>query len=45
MITALCLDPSLDRTIYAERLERGGTNRVLREHTVPGGKGVNVARL
>lgn len=45
MITALCLNPSLDRTIYVERLERGGTNRVLREHTVPGGKGVNVARL
>ena len=45
MITALCLNPSLDRTVYVERLERGGTNRVLREHTVPGGKGVNVARM
>ena len=45
MITALCLNPSLDRTVYVERLERGGTNRVLREQTVPGGKGVNVARM
>ena len=45
MITALCLNPSLDRTVYVERLEIGGTNRVLREHTVPGGKGVNVARM
>ena len=45
MITALCLNPSLDRTVYVECLERGGTNRVLREQTVPGGKGVNVARM
>ena len=45
MITALCLNPSLDRTVYVERLEIGGTNRVLREQTVPGGKGVNVARM
>ena len=45
MITALCLNPSLDRTVYVECLEIGGTNRVLREQTVPGGKGVNVARM
>ena len=45
MITALCLNPSLDRTVYVERLEIGGTNRVLREQTVPGGKGVNIARM
>ena len=45
MITALCLNPSLDRTVYVERLEIGGTNRVLREQTVPGGKGINVARM
>ncbi len=45
MITALCLNPSLDRTVYVERLEIGGTNRVLLEQTVPGGKGVNVARM
>ncbi len=45
MITSLCLNPSLDKTLYVKQLERGGTNRVLREQTVPGGKGVNVGRM
>ena len=45
MITALCLNPSLDKTLHIALLERGGTNRVLREETVAGGKGVNVTRI
>ncbi len=45
MITALCLNPSLDKTLHVARLERGGTNRILREETAAGGKGVNVARM
>lgn len=43
MITAVCLNPSLDKTIRLSRLVPGGTNRALGESSVPGGKGVNVA--
>lgn len=45
MITALCLNPSLDRTLSVRDFRPGETNRVEAESTVPGGKGVNVARL
>ncbi len=45
MITALCLNPSLDRTLSVRGFRPGETNRVEDERTAPGGKGVNVARL
>lgn len=44
MITTVCLNPSIDRTVWVDRLVPGGTNRVRREASVPGGKGINTAR-
>lgn len=44
MITTVCLNPSIDRTVWVDRLVPGGTNRVRREARAPGGKGVNTAR-
>lgn len=45
MITAVCLNPSLDKTLYVKDFQQGATNRVLRGQQAPGGKGVNVSRL
>lgn len=44
MIVTLTPNPSLDRTITVDRLQRGGVHRATRLHIDPGGKGVNVAR-
>ena len=43
MITAVSLNPSIDRTAEVERFTPGGLNRVLRQTDVAAGKGVNVA--
>lgn len=44
MIATVTLNPSLDRTLRVQSLERGEVQRALYNHTDPGGKGVNVAR-
>lgn len=44
MIVTLTANPSLDRTLEIERLERGTVIRATASHVHPGGKGVNVAR-
>lgn len=44
MIVTLTLNPSLDRAIEVEALERGAVIRAASAHLDPGGKGVNVSR-
>lgn len=44
MIVTLTLNPSLDRTVTIERLERGEVIRATSATLDPGGKGVNVSR-
>lgn len=43
MITALCLNPCIDRTVEIERFTYGGMNRILEAREDGSGKGVNVA--
>ncbi len=42
-LTALCLNPSVDRTVQVDQFTVGGTNRILAERSDGAGKGVNVA--
>lgn len=44
MIVTLTLNPSLDRTVEVDRLERGAVLRTSDPVLEPGGKGVNVTR-
>ncbi|WP_454049635.1 1-phosphofructokinase [Cellulomonas sp. Marseille-Q8402] len=44
MIVTLTPNPSLDRALHLERLERGEVNRAAATHLHPGGKGINVSR-
>ena len=44
MIVTLTLNPSLDRAIEVDALERGAVIRAASAHLDPGGKGVNVSR-
>ncbi len=43
MITTICLNPALDRTVTVDTLVPGQVNRILSSRTDVGGKGVNVA--
>lgn len=43
MITSVCLNPSIDRTVQVQGFAVGATNRILREQSEGRGKGVNVA--
>lgn len=43
MITALSLNPSIDRTLTVPKFTYGGLNRVTTEKQDAGGKGINVA--
>ena len=43
MITTICLNPALDRTVTVDSLIPGQVNRVRTSRTDVGGKGVNVA--
>jgi len=45
MIYTLTLNPALDRTVTVPVFEPGEVNRILKEQTTPGGKGVNVSRV
>jgi 1-phosphofructokinase len=44
MIVTLTLNPSLDRTLEVDALDRGAVLRAASVHLDPGGKGVNVTR-
>jgi 1-phosphofructokinase len=44
VIVTLTPNPSLDRTVHLDRLERGHVHRAVREDEEPSGKGVNVTR-
>jgi 1-phosphofructokinase len=44
MIVTLTLNPSVDRTVEVESLERGEVMRALGGRVDPGGKGINVSR-
>jgi 1-phosphofructokinase len=41
-LTAICMNPCVDRTVEVERFEIGATNRILGESSEGAGKGVNV---
>lgn len=43
MITAVSLNPSIDRTLHIDQMNVGGLNRVVRQIDAAAGKGVNVA--
>ena len=43
MISAVCLNPCLDKTVEIEAFTYGGMNRILRKRMDASGKGVNVA--
>ena len=43
MITTICLNPALDRTVTVDSLVPGQVNRIRNARTDVGGKGVNVA--
>lgn len=43
MITAVSLNPSIDRTLTVERFIPGGLNRVVSRSDIAAGKGINVA--
>lgn len=43
MITTISLNPSIDHTVYVDHFVEGGLNRVSGTHSVPAGKGINVA--
>ena len=43
MITTICLNPALDRTVTVDTLVPGQVNRIRTSRTDVGGKGVNVA--
>jgi 6-phosphofructokinase 2 len=45
MIYTITLNPSLDRTLQIEKIREDVSNRILREHTYAGGKGVDVSKV
>jgi tagatose 6-phosphate kinase len=45
MITTVTLNAAIDKTYYVDRFELGKVNRVPKVLAVPGGKGINVARV
>lgn len=44
MIVTVTPNPSIDRTVQVDKLERGATLRCTDDHVDPGGKGLNLAR-
>ena len=45
MITTVTLNAALDRTYYLPTFATERVNRVERMYSVPGGKGINVAKV
>jgi len=45
MITTVTLNPSLDKTIYVNKLVANDTNRVIKVELDAGGKGINCSRM
>ncbi|MBP1996092.1 1-phosphofructokinase family hexose kinase [Paenibacillus eucommiae] len=45
MITAVTLNAAVDKSYHVHQLQRNKTNRVTEVIAVPGGKGINVARV
>jgi tagatose 6-phosphate kinase len=45
VIIAVCLNPAVDVTYSVDTLRPGDSHRVAAAHRLPGGKGVNVARV
>lgn len=45
MITTICLNPAIDKTVEVETLEIGELNRILTVRRDMGGKGLNVATV
>ncbi|WP_144937654.1 1-phosphofructokinase [Paenibacillus sp. 32O-W] len=45
MITTVTLNAAIDKTYYVDRFELGKVTRVPKMHALPGGKGINVARV
>jgi len=45
IITAVALNPAIDRTLVVPGFTAGATNRVAAARVDPGGKGINVARV
>lgn len=45
MITTVTLNPALDKTIHLKELNIGEVNRIERLENIPGGKGINVAKV
>ena len=43
MVTAVCLNPSIDKTLEIDGFTYGGMNRVRDVREDGGGKGINVA--
>lgn len=43
MITAICMNPSFDKTVEVDAFRAGRVNRILRTRLDAGGKGINVA--
>ncbi|MDR2514424.1 MAG: 1-phosphofructokinase family hexose kinase [Christensenellaceae bacterium] len=43
MITGVCLNPCIDKTVKIERFEYGGLNRILSSRIDGGGKGIHIA--
>ena len=43
MITTVCMNPALDKTVTVDSLQKGQVNRIRSSRTDVGGKGVNVA--
>ncbi len=45
MIQIVCLNPAMDRTVLLDALQPGAVHRAERGLSMPGGKGINVARF
>ncbi|MDR3085015.1 MAG: 1-phosphofructokinase family hexose kinase [Christensenellaceae bacterium] len=43
MITGVCLNPCIDKTVHIERFEYGGMNRIRSSRIDGGGKGIHIA--
>lgn len=45
MILTVTFNPSLDKTLFVDDLTAGDTNRIRRDETDAGGKGINLSRI